>query len=231
MARNNGTPKFSARFIEAVASSLPSPVCSRRRKLLPKVFQEWYLIDLQEHLSRESRAVLRQRTDRLQLIANCARQLFDAFNAVDKRTRTVILAEIVTAQGRHVQDISRAELSDLSEQLKDTPDFLLKLAAIAPKKPTPRKLTPYFVLMDAAAIFEWYSGTEATREVSRDSGREMGDFYRFACMLWPVIFDNGVVGLPAAMKNWATYRKQFKQRSPLILNIALRYPVWRVYAR
>jgi hypothetical protein len=230
MAKTKGTPKFSTKFIEAVANSLPSPAYPRRRKLLPKVFQEWYLTDRKEHLSRESRAILRQRTDRLELIANCARQLFEVFNGVDERTRTAILAEIVTAEGRRVQDISRIELSDLSKQLKETPDFLLKLSAIAPKKPSPRKLTPYFILLDTAAIFEWYSGTEATREVSRDGGKEIGDFYRFARFLWQIVFGNGD-GLPAAMKNWAKYRKQFGERSVLITNIALRYPTWRVYDR
>ena len=179
-------------------------------------------------MSRELLAILRQRTDRLELIANRARQLFEVFNGVDERTRTAILAEIVTAEGRRVQDISRIELSELCKQLKETPDFLWKLSAIAPKKPSSRRLTPYLILLDAAAIFEWYSGTEATREVSSDSGKEIGDFYRFASMLWPVVFGNGVTGLPAAMKNWAKYRNQFDERSALIANIALRYSAWRV---
>jgi hypothetical protein len=58
---------------------------------------------------------------------------------------------------------------------------------------------------------------------------EIGPFFRFASALWPAIFGNGTVGLPAAMKNWASARKHYDERSALIANMALRHPEWGLF--
>jgi hypothetical protein len=121
--------------------------------------------------------------------------------------------------------------------LNEETDFLSKLSAIAPEKlwksgpGQPRNLRAHLVLQDAAAIFEWLTGMKAARGVDRIGAFETGPFFRFASTLWPEVFGNGVVGLPAAMKNWAQYRSQYNERSALVANIALRHPTWGIFER
>jgi hypothetical protein len=100
------------------------------------------------------------------------------------------------------------------------------------KGPRPPTITANHVLQDAAAIFEWLTKTVATRETDRDTHSEKKSaFFRFASILWPVVFRKGTAGLPSAIKNWAGWRKEFGEHSPLIKNIALRHPTWGIFER
>jgi hypothetical protein len=111
------------------------------------------------------------------------------------------------AKGKSFFDVSPTEFSDQQARLSQEVDYLAKLGAITPKKflqqsrGRPRKIAEYKVLQDAAAIFEWLTDTKATRVVDRIEGIDIGLFFRFASILWPVIFRKGVAGLSAAMKN------------------------------
>jgi hypothetical protein len=110
--------------------------------------------------------------------------------------------------------------------------FVTDLTNIKPKEfwklgqGQPRNVKAYLVLQDAAAIYEWATGTTATREVDRETGSEVSPFFKFASILWPMIFGNGEAGLKAAIKNWAAWRKKHDERSALIVNIALRHREW-----
>ena len=214
---------------------LPEPVCLQRCALLPLILDDWVRSDLPDHLSRESQSIKGDQINKLEVVRECARRLQEALKAIGDNGRTALLAQMTSGSGS--LDKGRSEFKAIAARLEQESDFLEKLVAIdprefwKPKRGRPRNLPAYFVLQDAAALFEWLSGIMATREVSRDDGTETGPFFHFASILWPTIFGNGVVGLPAAMKNWARYRKQFDERSALIANIALRHPVWRVYER
>ena len=134
----------------------------------------------------------------------------------------------------------RRGFNDFDEQvkrLKEQRDYLAQLAAISPKRywntgrGRPRNLAAYLVLQDAAAIYEWFSGKKAARGVSPVDGKESGPFFRFASTLWPIIFEKGCAGLPAAMRNWAVGRARFSERSPFIANLAMHNPTWRIFER
>jgi hypothetical protein len=86
-------------------------------------------------------------------------------------------------------------------------------------------------MKDIAAIFEWLTNIEATRQVDRISGVGAGPFWQFAAAIWPVVFGEADDGLPAAMKNWSSYRKRYGERSALIANIAMRHPTWGIFER
>jgi hypothetical protein len=184
-------------------------------------------------LSRESQSIKGDQINKLEVVRECARRLQEALKAIGDNGRTALLAQMTSGSGS--LDKGRSEFKAIAARLEQESDFLEKLVAIdprefwKPKRGRPRNLPAYFVLQDAAALFEWLSGIMATREVSRDDGTETGPFFHFASILWPTIFGNGVVGLPAAMKNWARYRKQFDERSALIANVALRHPAWGLY--
>jgi hypothetical protein len=95
-------------------------------------------------------------------------------------------------------------------------------------------LQRYLVLLDLAAIFEWASGQHAGRrvrtDISEDAGKEYGPFYDFARAAWPMIFGSEK-GLSHALRTWAKRRALYREESPLIWNMDLRHPEWRIWKR
>jgi hypothetical protein len=222
---------------EALERTFRKPPPQQRKELLPRILEEWGRTDLRRHLSRESRAIIRERIKRLEKIKSRARQLSDLLNEIDKMDQRNILAQMIIAEGRRPENVSRTEFSDRTARLSQEVDYLAKLGGIKlPKhwlvsRGHPPNIAAYQVLQDAAAIFEWLTDTRATRVVDRIKETETGPFFRFASILWPVVFRKGVAGLPAAMKNWAAWRSKYNEQSALIANIAMRYPTWGVFDR
>jgi hypothetical protein len=239
MKRNAASGFLQTNFRE-IAQSLPTPRSARHRELLPLVLREWEP-ELQEHLSRESAETIRVRVEGLESIKKKASQLSKALDAIDEHGRLSIVAEMVDERWRLESVTPRGfnaragDFDDQNKRLKETRDYLAQLAAISPKKNTGpgrrRNLLAYLVLQDAAAIYEWFSGKKAARGVNRKDRKESGPFFRFALALWPVIFERGSAGLPAAMKNWKIGRSRFSERSPFIINLAMDNPTWRIFDR
>ena len=93
----------------------------------------------------------------------------------------------------------------------------------------PRNLAAFLVIRDIACIFQWVTGTEASRSVDRAHGKEIGPFWQFASAVWPVVFGKGDDGLSSAMQNWARDKDLYGPGSALIANIALRHPTWGIF--
>ena len=220
---------FSAGTIMSFAAALPQPVCERRRELLPQILREWNRTDLRKYLPLEKPITRRKRVEKIHVVRKRANELSRALSALDERDRRRIVYEMLQAEG----DSSRAKWAELSRRLDEERDFLARFSAMReirkPRRGQPPNYAAYIVLQDAAAIFEWFTGTKASRVVDRIGHDETGPFFRFASALWPVMFGKGIQGLPSAMKNWAHGRKQHDEVSGLIANIALRHPTWRVY--
>jgi hypothetical protein len=126
-----------------------------------------------------------------------------------------------------------SEIFATVQRINDESAFLAKLAAAAPAawrrgRGRPRNITAYFVMNDIAAIYEWVTKMEATREVDRVSNKDSGPFWQFATTIWCVVF-GGTTGLSAAMKNWAGYRRKYGERSALMANLAIRNRAWRLF--
>ena len=185
----------------------------------------------------ESRAITRERVRKLEIVKKRARELLKALDDIDTHGRSAIQAQMIIADGRSLLSISRAEFTRGTTRLTEERDFLAKPGAIAPREfwklgpGQPSNLPAYLVLQDAAALFEWLTGTKAARGVDRIDGSESGPFFRFASVLWPVVFGKGTAGLPAAMKNWAQWRSRYHERSELISNMALGHPTWGIFER
>ena len=220
---------------EELIRALPQPVCRRRVVLLPLILEQWNRCDLPEHLSRKSRPVDNDLIGKLEIVRKHARELQEALKAIGEHGRTALLAQMTNRSGSH--DENRSEFKAIVTWLEQEAAFIEKLVAVdprefwKPKRGRSRNLPAYLVLQDLAAIFEWLTSTKATREVSRDNGTEIGPFFIFASTLWPTIFGKGVTGLPAAMKNWAKWRSAYNEQSALIVNLALRNPVWEILKR
>ena len=224
------------RLSEALECVLPKPLCTRRCKLLPRFFGIGAALICGSICRGNSRATTRKRIRKLEIVKKRAHKLFEALTKLDKDDRTAILVQMIIAEGRREEDVSRSDFADRTARLNQKSDFLAKLGAIAPKKfwkvegsGRPPNLVAYLVLQDTAAIFEWLAGTKAARGVHRITGSETGPFFRFASTLWPAVFGNSIAGLPAAMKNWAQWQSRYNERSALIANMALRHPTWGIF--
>jgi hypothetical protein len=223
---------------QQLQSGLPKPLNERRCRLLPKILREWSRVDLKRHLSHESRAQLRARIKKLETVKKDALQLMNTLDGLDEDGRTAIVAQMIIAErGGYTPGLFRvAEFDARIDRLREETEFLAKLAAIEPDKyysqfgsRRPRNVPAYLVLQDAAAIYEWLTGRRAARGVDRSTGLESGPFFRFTSILWPVVFGRGSAGLPSAVKNWDEAKRQYRELSPLITNIAMRHPTWGIF--
>ena len=240
MMKRPAAPKFFPTNLREIAKSLPTPRSERHSELLPLVLREWEH-ELQEHLSRDSAATIRHRVRALESIKTKAGQLSKALDAIDEHGRLSIVAEMVDER-RRLESVTRGfnararDFSDQNKRLKEARDYLAQLAAISPKtywntgRGRPRNLTAYLILRDAAAIYEWFSGKKAARGVDRTDKKESGPFFRFASTLWPIIFEKGGPGLPAAMKNWAMGVGNIASVLH-IANLAMHNSSWRIFDR
>jgi hypothetical protein len=192
------------RCAEALRCVLPKPLCTRRCELLPQVLQEWERSSLGEHLSREPRANTNQRVKKLDTVTSLARQLKEALNKLEQVDRSAIVLQMIRAEGG-TKEVSWKELAIRIAWLEYLSEYLARVACVQtteiwkPGPGQPRNIAAYLVLQDAAAIFEWLTRKQATREVDRDNHAETGPFFQFASILWPVIFQEGTAGLSAAI--------------------------------
>jgi hypothetical protein len=220
---------FSDETIAEIEKTLDLNLSSAHRELLSRILLEWGSTDLVEHLSREPRPVIKKRIDRLEQVKTDARKLLKALSALEDEDLDGLIWR--------GQDVSKSEHKRQLERLVEVSEYIADLGTIAPevlwplKGPRPPTITAYLVLQDAAAIFCWLTKTRPTREVDRANGSEIGPFFRFASILWSVVFGSGTTGLPSAMQNWAAWQKEFGEKSGLIANIALRHPTWDIFER
>ena len=240
---DRGPPQFVERAVELIKASPPTGIDQRRLDLLPLILEEWRVHDL-PHLSRESRATVRTRYDRLKKVGNSATHLRQALEALDEGGRDWIALEIGREELSHpLYSVSREKFTDNKERLKQEDDFLGKLAAATLRlvekdkrgPGQPRNISAYRVMMDIAAIFEWLTKRKAARGVDRIYHTETGPFFWFAESIWPVAFGN-TRGLKAAIKNFAEARKARKlqeqsalEQSALLSNINSRHPTWGIF--
>jgi hypothetical protein len=93
---------------EALQGVLPKLLCTRRCNLLPQILQEWDSSTLREHLSRESREKVRERTKKLDTVTGLARQLGEALDKLDDADRSLIVLQMIRAEPS-AEKVSREE--------------------------------------------------------------------------------------------------------------------------
>ena len=226
-ATPSSTPEFTDRVRNLIAKSLPDTVDPRRRELLPKILCDWSSNDLREHLHR--RRITPERRKRMERVGKYAHKLLQVLCATDMYDRTAIALKMRSDDGW-------TELDGLIKRIEEEISFLTKLEKAAPRtwkrgRGQPRNITAYLVMQDAAAIFQWLTNMEPTREVDRDSHSGTNAFWELVAAIWPVVFHSGDDGLPAAMKNWASLKSANREKSALIANIAMRHPTWGIFER
>lgn len=226
--------------VDALVTALPGCTDAHKRSLLPRILREWSRIDLEGHLRRRTPKQMeatRRQTDK---VANRARELARALSQVDRHGRFAIASRLLDMEaGSRADRLSYEERWDAAHRLSEEPKRLDLLAKAATKAssdfvPLPARqytLIRYLVLLDLTAIYEWATRQRAGRRVKTDigddAGMTYGPFWDFAAAAWPIIF-GAVRGLDNALKTWATARKRYNEFSPIIWNLQMRHPEWRI---
>ena len=206
--------RFAAPDVDLIMQSLPNGVAQKRLESLPKILSEWDRAELPRHLSLESLKIIREREKNVEVFEKQAHALLQAFNALDEAGLRRIEARMPACK---TPGVSQTELSSKKQELVALRNFLTRLASAEPhasqklKRGHPRNYVAYLVILDIAAIFEWLTKTEASREVDRGGNGDIGPFWEFAESIWPLIFDKRKFGLSSALKNWASVKSAWKR--------------------
>jgi len=220
-----------------ILKSLPVEIPLRKLQLLPRILRDWAANDLAEILDTENSETHRARIKRLHALAHCASGLLDALGVINKSDDDFwVIHEMAKAKSGRLIPQNR---NQLKKRLDEERAFLEELSSASKAalaiwkkgKGHPRNIKTSLVIRDIAALFHWLTGNRATRQVSRDDGSPTGPFWDFAAALWPIIFGEGDDGLQAAMKNLEKARRNKLKGtlSPVLANIAMRHPTWRVF--
>jgi hypothetical protein len=227
--------------IDALIDALPGCESPHRREMLPLIVEEWSWTDLEEHLTRPTREQIRAQRDQLKRVAGRAAKLAEAIAVLDLTPRFAVARQLLhPGTNTPAVDPSFQSNQRMDRTLENCPARLQRLAAAAeqvvkdwaPPSLRTEMLQRYLVLQDLAAIYEWATRRPAGRRVKtdadEDSGQAYGPFWEFARTLWPMVFGSEK-GLDHAMKTWAKGRRYFGELSPLIENMRLHHPEWRIF--
>ena len=209
-----------------------------RLALLPNILRDWGHEDLPRLFWHEPEPVevRNERHRRLKRVEGTAACLGAALAELDERERSDLICMIACPPERFPHGLTQTNLARATNDMEATHAFLSRLAAAAeaaslsyaPKRGPARNNVPYVVLLDLAEIFEWVTGIAAKRRVGRNTHEDEGPFYRFAAAVWPVVFGSADDGLSSALRDWATARKKYAERSPVLRNLQMRHPEWRI---
>ncbi len=232
--------RITNKQVDALVGALPGSVDPHRRSLLPRIFKEWGRTDLEEHLTRRTPKQIRATRRQIDKVANRARELARALSDVESDGRFAIASRLLEMDaGSRVDPLSYEDIWEADRRLSEEPERLGLLAKAATKAsttfvPLPLRqstLIRYLILQDLAAIYEWATRQRAGRrvrtDITVDAGETYGPLWDFACTAWPMIFGS-VRGLDNALKNWAEGRRRYKEAAPLIWNLDMRHPEWRI---
>ena len=221
--------KFTDRDIEAILSHV-SVAEPKKLERFGDILNDWAEHDLQKATRiYPDKAIARERLKPIRCVIKHAEGLRDAlenFEIFDGNSWLVW--KLIEG---HSGDYYSREKVVQTRRLAEQRVFLreLELAAKAIERgftaatDQRRNLPSYLLLLDMAAIFKWLTG----RPARRGSAERPHPFDEFVGVLWSVIFDQ-TRGMQAALKNWAKYAKKHRDRSPVIFNISLRHPGWRL---
>jgi hypothetical protein len=233
---------FSEEAISAIIKALPANPVPDRLALLPRLLREWHNHFLPDHFPRESSAMFRARQKRCQAVARCAKNLYEAISNLDETDVFGLALDIaVQRTGSAILQVDQSEITAAQERLTWAKRWLPELAdAYGPSqrqartRGRPRNIVSYLVMLDLQAIYEFVTDTSAERRVHGEDhpehGKEYGPFWDFVQPIWTLVFGSNA-RLSAAMKAWSLARNEFGETLPIIANIALRHPEWRIFEK
>jgi hypothetical protein len=182
------TDEALKRIVEAVR---PNAV-PERLVLLPELLCDWAERGLIDHLSREPRAVIRQRTKRVTAVSKKASCLLDAVKALDEEGQLQIACGPQTRRKRLPSNARGASATALSwpdgiagaelrrdEALSWLCDLVDALGEPGPELLPDKSTRNYLIVLDLAAIFQFVTCIPPTRRTLVESGKPYGPFFDF----------------------------------------------------
>jgi hypothetical protein len=220
--------KFSDDDMDAIVSHVPG-ADGKRMMRLADVLNEWANHDLQKaFLIYPDKAIALERLRAIRPIAQHAQGLRLALENFERFGSSWLIRELIS---KNFSDYRRDEALNtrkLANQMALLPGIEAAAKTLEPifKKATDqrRNITAYLLLLDLAQIYEWLTD----QRPQRGSDDREHPFDNFVGASWSAIFGN-VHGIQAALKNWAAYRNEFADKSPVLFNISLRRPEWRLF--
>jgi hypothetical protein len=222
--------KFTDRDIEAIVSHIS--VTPKKSSQLGDILNDWAKHDLRKAFQiYPDKAIARGQLRAIRSVIKYAEGLRGALENFEKfdGSSWLVWKQI---EGHSGEDYSR-EKAVQTRRLAEQRVFLQELESTA-KAIEPgfkagtdqrRNIASYLLLLDMEAIFKWLTGR---RKATRGSNDRPTPFDDFVSVLWSVIFGN-TQGMEAALRNWAKYTHEFRDRSALVANIDFRHPDWRLF--
>ena len=220
------------RDMKLILKALPVEPKHRRPDLREPIVKSWFTEQLpallHQNVLLEGFTTRRKQADKL---AKAAKKLLDSLETSDAELgRSIIDAIMVEA------DVPPHQRMAVERRLETEREFLRDLAAagenaLARGRGRPRNNIARQAILDMAEMFRYFAGTEATRQVDRNTGEESGPFAHFCAAMWPVAFGSDD-SLAAALRN---YQDQKKARvwldfNPTFLESLHRdHPEWGIF--
>jgi hypothetical protein len=218
------TDEAQKRIVEAVR---PNAV-PERLALLPELLCAWAEGGLIDHLSRERRAVIKQRIERLTAVSKRASYLLDAVEALDEEGQLQIACGPQTRRKRQPSNARWASATALSwpdgifgaelrreEALSWLCDLVDALSEPGPEPPPDKSTRGYLVVLDLAAIFQFVTCIPPARRNKADSesGKRLyGPFFDFVNSVCESIPE--VKSLDDAIKRVVAHYPDHHRRGP-----------------
>jgi hypothetical protein len=227
-AQPNFPLKFSDRDVQTIVSHLPIAE-DRKLERLGDILNEWANHDLQKAFwVYPDKNVAQIRLKIIRRVISYAEGLrkaledFEQFDGKHWLVRALIGQEFSDYRQEEVPQEQR--LVDQQALLREVEVAAKEIeSGFAKATDQRRNIQSYLLLLDMAAIFEWLT----KRAAARGSDDRPSPFDEFVNVLWSVIFRN-THGIQSALKNWAKDTKKFHDRSPVVVNISMRHPDWRL---
>jgi hypothetical protein len=206
-----------------------TPATGRQHALAAKILREWAEFSLPQYRAWEhEHAKFPERQRQATSVSRAAQRFQAALEALNENMR-IQIADRLALNADLISTEDRVAVRRRFEtELEYLRDLVVAVGEVwAPRRrgqPTNRFARR--VILDLAAIFEYLTGTKATRHVDSVTHEETGPFRHFAAAVWPVIFDSDD-GLSAALRNWDELK--VKVYSPIVYEMDLRHPEWGLF--
>jgi hypothetical protein len=205
--------------------------------LLPALLQAWAREDLHQHLTREGRAVVKERTVRLKAVGEKASSLLGALQEADEQGLFQIACGAQMRREARIgnsrwgrtgrpflgpDDIGEAKRRR-DEALSWLTDLIEAIAEPSPEPPPDVKTRGYLIVHDLAAIFELLTCTEPTRRNNPYyTSRPYGPFWDFVNRVCSSF--KGVGSIDQAIRDVVAFYPE-KEYPPFVANLQFRHPI------
>jgi hypothetical protein len=238
---------FTTDQIKQVMAALPGCTDEWKRQLIPMILGEWGRIDVEEHLNRPPPEQVRAQQKLLEKLASCTNELGQVLSILSPSLRFAVAyqfakGDVSTEVGHEPVQAWHNRIREAYLRFGEEPARLKRFGVAVTQTaahwgPSPLRhssVVHYLILQDMATIFEFATDQSPTRRIRTDahvdSGQDYGPFWNFVSAIWLIVFGS-TNRLSYAVRYWAEAQSKHGEWSPVMLNMDLRHPEWRIFQR